>query len=90
MTTSVDLNATKATTRVYKPKSAAIKFNNEHDMPSSPSPLPRANANSAFLLTSPHYIVRFRTPRVKSKLKLQLEELQVISYDDLFITMCIL
>ena len=72
--TSMDLNSTKAATRIYKPKSVTIKVSSEYETLYPP----RSNINSVFVLTSPHFVVRFRTPRIKSKLKLQLEELQVI------------
>ena len=57
--------------RVYKPKSqlqpSSFGSNSE----------PRIGSNSALLLVNPHFLIRYRTPKLKSSLKTQLEELQV-------------
>jgi hypothetical protein len=61
---TVNANAT----RVYRPKSSLGDIN--------PKDI-KVKSNEPFLLSSPQFLIRFKTPKVKSKLKLQLEELQV-------------
>jgi len=43
-------------------------------------PIRPIGSNSALLLVNPHFLIRYRTPKLKSSLKTQLEELQVSYY----------
>ena len=55
--------------RVYKPKSTFKPQNIENA---------RSTSGAPYVLLSPQMLIRYRVPKVKSKLKTQLEELQVI------------
>jgi hypothetical protein len=63
--------------RVYRSKS-------QLQSPSSSfgggEPIRPIGSNSALLLVNPHFLIRYRTPKLKSSLKTQLEELQVSNY----------
>lgn len=52
--------------RVYKPKTQL-----------QPLGEARIGSNSALVLVNPHFLIRYRSPKTKSSLKTQLEELQV-------------